>query len=166
MYYSLDNSAWSEDIPTAKNAGDYTVYYKVIGDETHADYTPAPNIVAATITKAPLTITASEKWIEYGDPLQYMGAIYTGFVNGEGPGYVQPAVKFSSDYTQGDNAGTYTITPYGAGAANYEISYVSGILLSIKCMRSSRPLRRLSTVSLLTVTHKCSSMPVRQQAVR
>ena len=128
MYYSLDNSAWSEDIPTAKNAGDYTVYYKVIGDETHADYMPAPNIVAATITKAPLTITASEKWIEYGDPLQYMGAIYTGFVNGEGPGYVQPAVKFSSDYTQGDNAGTYTITPYGAGAANYEISYVSGIL--------------------------------------
>ena len=128
MYYSLDNSAWSEDIPTAKNAGDYTVYYEVIGDETHADYTPADNTVTATIAKAPLTITASEKWIEYGDPLQYMGAIYTGFVNGEGPGYVQPAVKFSSDYTQGDNAGTYTITPYGAGAANYEISYVSGIL--------------------------------------
>ena len=128
MMYSLDNSAWSEDIPTAKNAGDYTVYYKVIGDETHADYTPADNTVAVSIAKAPLTITASEKWIDYGEPLEFMGASYSGFVNGEGPGYVQPAVKFSSDYTQGDNAGTYTITPYGAGAANYEISYVSGIL--------------------------------------
>jgi hypothetical protein len=41
---------------------------------------------------------------------------------------VQPAVQFSSNYTQGDNAGTYTITPYGAGAANYEISYIEGTL--------------------------------------
>ena len=128
MMYSLDNDTWNAAIPTAKNAGDYTVYYKVIGDETHADYTPTDNTVAVSIAKAPLTITASEKWIEYGDPLQYMAASYSGFVNGEGPGYVQPAVKFSSDYTQGDNAGTYTITPYGAGAVNYEISYVDGVL--------------------------------------
>lgn len=128
MMYSLDNSAWDAAIPTVKNAGNYTVYFKVIGDATHADYTPADNTVAVSIAKAPLTITASEKWIDYGDPLEFMGASYSGFVNGEGPGYVQPAVQFSSNYTQGDNAGTYTITPYGAGAANYEISYVDGTL--------------------------------------
>lgn len=128
MMYSLDNSAWDAAIPTAKNAGNYTVYFKVIGDATHADYTPADNTVAVTIAKAPLTITASEKWINYGNPLQFLEATYSGFVNGEGPGYIQPAVQFSSDYTQGDNAGTYTITPYGAGAVNYEISYVEGTL--------------------------------------
>ncbi len=128
MMYSLDNSAWDAAIPTAKNAGNYTVYFKVIGDATHADYTPADNTVAVSIAKAPLTITASEKWIDYGNPLEFMQASYSGFVNGEGPGYVQPAVQFSSNYTQGDNAGTYTITPYGAGAANYEISYVDGTL--------------------------------------
>ena len=128
MMYSLDNSAWDAAIPTAKNAGNYTVYFKVIGDATHADYTPADNTVAVSIAKAPLTITASEKWIDYGDPLEFLQASYSGFVNGEGPGYVQPAVQFSSNYTQGDNAGTYTITPYGAGAANYEISYVDGTL--------------------------------------
>ena len=128
MMYSLDNDTWDVAVPTAKNAGDYTVYYKVIGDETHADYTPSPNIVAASIAKAPLTIKADDKWLDYGDPLEFLVATYTGFVNGEGPGYVQPAVKFSSDYTQGDNAGTYTITPYGAGAANYEISYQTGVL--------------------------------------
>ncbi len=128
MYYSLDNSAWDAAIPTGTVAGDYTVYYKVIGDATHADYTPSPNTVAATIAKAPLTITADEKWIDYGDELMYMVATYTGFVNGEDAGVVSPAVHFSSDYTQGDNAGTYTITPYGAGAANYEISYQTGVL--------------------------------------
>ena len=128
MMYSLDNDTWDVAVPTAKNAGDYTVYYKVIGDETHADYTPSPNTVAASIAKAPLTIKADDKWLDYGDPLEFLVATYTGFVNGEGPGYVQPAVKFSSDYTQGDNAGIYTITPYGAGAANYEITYQPGIL--------------------------------------
>lgn len=49
LNYSLDNSSWSEDIPTAINAGDYTVYYKVVGDASHLDYTPSPNTVAVTI---------------------------------------------------------------------------------------------------------------------
>ncbi|MCR4665236.1 MAG: leucine-rich repeat protein [Paludibacteraceae bacterium] len=128
LKYSLDNSTWDAAIPTGTAAGNYTVYYMVQGDETHADYTPSPNTVAASIAKAPLTIKADDKWLDYGDPLEFLVATYTGFVNGEGPGYVQPAVKFSSDYTQGDNAGTYTITPYGAGAANYEITYQPGIL--------------------------------------
>ena len=30
--YSMDNANWSTDIPTAKNAGTYTVYYKVFGE--------------------------------------------------------------------------------------------------------------------------------------
>ncbi len=30
MFYSLDNSSWSTDLPTATNAGDYTVYYKAV----------------------------------------------------------------------------------------------------------------------------------------
>ena len=36
-YFSLDNINFSEDIPAGKNAGDYIVYYKVIGDEYHND---------------------------------------------------------------------------------------------------------------------------------
>ncbi len=29
MLYRLDDSEWSEQLPTAKNAGEYTVWYKV-----------------------------------------------------------------------------------------------------------------------------------------
>ena len=47
MQYSLDNSSWSDAIPTGKNAGDYTVYYKVVGDSTHSD--SAVDSVIATI---------------------------------------------------------------------------------------------------------------------
>ena len=49
MQYSLDNNSWSDNIPKGKNAGDYTVYYKVKGDSTHSDYTPSPNTVTVKI---------------------------------------------------------------------------------------------------------------------
>jgi len=56
MYYSLDNSSWSADIPTGTDFGNYTVYYKVVGDTNHEDYTPASNTVTMTIA---LGITAN-----------------------------------------------------------------------------------------------------------
>ena len=37
MQYSLDNEIWSTDVPTAKKAGTYTVYYRVVGDANHTD---------------------------------------------------------------------------------------------------------------------------------
>ena len=61
MYYSLDNSNWSTSIPTATALGDYTVYYKVVGDANHADFTPASNTVAVSIVSIndiPLTFEA------------------------------------------------------------------------------------------------------------
>ena len=50
MKYLLDNSTWSTSIPTAINVGNYTVYYKVEGDATHADFIPSPNTVEVTIS--------------------------------------------------------------------------------------------------------------------
>lgn len=56
MQYSLtENGTYSQDIPTATDAGEYTVWYRVIGDENHNDTTPAS--VAVRIGKKPLTIT-------------------------------------------------------------------------------------------------------------
>ena len=49
MYYRLGtDGTWSTDIPTATDKGDYTVYYKVVGDDLHNDYVPAGSI-AVTI---------------------------------------------------------------------------------------------------------------------
>lgn len=56
MQYKLDTAgAYSTSIPTAINAGDYTVYYKVVGDATHND--TAEQSITVTIRKAPLTGT-------------------------------------------------------------------------------------------------------------
>ena len=56
MQYSLtENGTYSQDIPAGTDAGAYTVWYRVIGDENHNNTTPAS--VAVSIGKKPLTIT-------------------------------------------------------------------------------------------------------------
>ena len=56
MQYSLtENGTYSQDIPTGTDAGAYTVWYRVIGDENHNNTAPAS--VAVSIGKKPLTIT-------------------------------------------------------------------------------------------------------------
>ena len=55
MQYRLDGGTYSTTLPTATNAGDYTVYYKVVGDTTHND--TAEQSITVTIGKAPLTGT-------------------------------------------------------------------------------------------------------------
>ena len=56
MQYSLtENGTYSQDIPTGTDAGAYTVWYRVIGDENHNDTKPAS--VAVSIGKKRLTIT-------------------------------------------------------------------------------------------------------------
>lgn len=50
MLYRLDNSEWSEQIPTAKNVGKYTVWYKVKGNAEYAD-----------VAEQSLTVTVSDR---------------------------------------------------------------------------------------------------------
>lgn len=50
IQYSTDGSNYYTDIPTGTNAGDYSVWYKVVGDENHSDTDPVE--VKITIAKA------------------------------------------------------------------------------------------------------------------
>ena len=56
MLYRLGDSEWSEQIPTAKNAGEYTVWYKVQGNAEYADV--AEQNVTVTAAKKAVTVTA------------------------------------------------------------------------------------------------------------
>ena len=51
MLYRLDDSKWSEQIPTAKNAGKYTVWYKVQGNAEYADV--AEQCLTVTVSNQP-----------------------------------------------------------------------------------------------------------------
>ena len=59
MLYRLGDSEWSEHIPTAKNAGKYTVWYKVQGDAEYADV--AEQSLTVSAAKKSVTVTALDK---------------------------------------------------------------------------------------------------------
>ena len=68
MQYKLgDNGTWSSDIPTATNAGEYTVYYKVIGDDNHKD-----------IAEANVTVGIAKAASTFGKLPQAFDLSYTG----------------------------------------------------------------------------------------
>ena len=70
MQYSLDGTTWSTDIPTGTDEGDYTVYYKVVGDDNHNDV--AAQSFKVTIGAAldiALTSTDGKTWTLASMPL-------------------------------------------------------------------------------------------------
>lgn len=105
MMYSLDRENWSEAIPTAVDAGTYTVWYKVEGDSEH--YNTMSQSITVTIEpraeQAALTIT-SDVNMNYSKKL---------------------ALSVSGGSTNGEV--TYTVTS-GTGEATVE----NGILTPVK----------------------------------
>ena len=81
-----------------------------------------------TIAQAPLTITAKNKIIAYGDDPANDGVEYDGFVGKENASVLGGKLTYSYDYKKLDKVGKYTITPSGLTASNYEISFVAGAL--------------------------------------
>ncbi|MCI6605710.1 MAG: S-layer homology domain-containing protein [Clostridiales bacterium] len=105
MQYCLtQDGTYSKNVPTSKNAGSYTVWYKVAGDGNHSDTTPAS--VSVTIAKVKVEIPAA-------DPTQFT-------YSGEEKTYTLAA---SGLYTVAGNvwknAGTYTVTVTLEDTANY-----------------------------------------------
>lgn len=127
MKYSLTSgSDYSTNLPTAKNAGTYTVYYMVEGDATHNDVAEAS--VEVTISKVGLTVTADNKAVTCGEAAPAYTATYNGFVGGETESVLGGMLAFACDYTTSSAAGDYTITPSGLTSDNYTITFQTGTL--------------------------------------
>ena len=119
MYRLNDSDEWSTEIPKMKDAGEYTVSYKVIGDKNHKD--SAECKMKLTIAKAPVAITAknAEKHINKADPkLEYTtkGILGTDQLSG-----------IAISRTEGETAGTYDIriTADASANPNYKITTVA-----------------------------------------
>jgi hypothetical protein len=96
----------------------------------NVDYQAAPSVPQTlTVNKASLTITANNAAKVQGDPVPTNFAVtYTGFVNGENESVFTAPLTVTTTATQISIPGTYPITPGGAAAANYNISFVDGVL--------------------------------------
>ena len=126
-YYADNNGAKGEALETAPvNAGTYWVEGSIAATTNYSAVTS--EAMKFQITKAPLTIKANDKTITYGEEPANAGVTYTGLIDAEKDGSVVTGLDYDYTYQRYGNVGEYVITPKGATAANYEITYQPGKL--------------------------------------
>ena len=123
-YCETENGTYTSTNPTYTDAGVRTVYYKVTASG-YADYSRSATV---TINKAPLTITANSKSINYGDAPANDGVTYDGFVNNEDASVLVGTLDYGYTYTQYSPIGNYEIMPSGLSSNNYNITFKPGTL--------------------------------------
>lgn len=108
-----------EESPKYTNAGPYTIYFKVVDNETQADYAGS---VTLTINKKAVEIKVKDATITYGETPKFEYTV-TGLVEGE-------TLSGKADYNgAGTDAGDYVISVSGLTASdNYNVSFVTGKL--------------------------------------
>ena len=126
MQYSLtENGTYSQNIPVGTDAGEYTVWYRVIGDANHNDTTPAS--VAVSIGKKPLTITgvtAASKPYDGTTNADISSVTFDGVTLNRGTDYTVTASFDDASAGNGKNI-TATVTLLGQAAKNYALEQSS-----------------------------------------
>lgn len=115
MKYKVGNGSWSTNLPSATNAGTYTVYYKAAGDANHID--SAEGSIQVTIAKA-------NGWIEPTNttwvPNVFGGYDDTVYASGELTGSVLTTGKRNLTITSNNTTPpSYSVTMSATGPAPY-----------------------------------------------
>ena len=138
LQYKLDGGSYNVELPKATNAGSYTVYYKVKGNNTtHSDSSEQ----SFTVTIAPKTVTAAVSV----EPTSYTytgEAIVPTTVTVKDGTTVIPASEYTVTYGNNTNAGKATVTVKDQDGGNYVVSgtatftitkaELSGVTVSLK----------------------------------
>ncbi len=106
-----EDGEWSGNIPTATNAGSYEVWYRIKGDDAHADI-EAEEPIAVVIAQADVTVTAPTAKIG----LEYTGASLA-LVE---PGSVTAGTMM---YRIGGEGGWSESVPTAVNAGKYTVQY-------------------------------------------
>ena len=115
----------STQSPVLTDAGSKTVYYYVASDR----YAPVSGSKEIVISRKTVRVTANDATITYGDVPAAGGVTYTSFVGKDTAKSLGLSPQYTYSYLQYEDAGSYTITPYGLDeSGNYQYSYVSGTL--------------------------------------
>ncbi len=119
IQYKLNDGEYGETIPTATNAGTYTVYYKVVGDSNHNDVAEAS--VEVKIEKNSVTVesnpTAKVNLIYSGEGQNLItaGSVTNGTFNYS----IDNGETWTAAIPQGSAAGDYTVKVKVVGNENY-----------------------------------------------
>lgn len=118
-YGTTENDCTLNSSPAYKNAGTYTIYFKVVDNDTLAEHV---GYVTLTINKKAVTVTVKDVTITYGDTPAFSYAV-TGLVEGE---TLSDEAVYSG---AGTDAGVYDISVSGLTASdNYAVTVKTGTL--------------------------------------
>lgn len=118
-YGTTENDCTLTSSPEYTNAGAYTIYFKVVDNDTLAEHV---GYVTLTINKKAVTVTVKDVTITYGDTPAFSYAV-TGLVKGEN---LSGEAVYSG---AGTDAGVYDISVSGLTASdNYAVTVKTGTL--------------------------------------
>lgn len=119
-YGTTENDCTLNSSPAYKNAGTYTIYFKVVDNDTLAEHV---GYVTLTINKKAVTVTVKDVTITYGEEIPAFSYTVTGLVEGE---TLSDEAVYSG---AGTDAGDYVISVSGLTASdNYAVTVKTGTL--------------------------------------
>lgn len=119
-YGTTENDCTLNSSPAYKNAGTYTIYFKVVDNDTLAEHV---GYVTLTINKKAVTVTVKDVTITYGEEIPAFSYTVTGLVEGEN---LSGEAVYSG---AGTDAGVYDISVSGLTASdNYAVTVKTGTL--------------------------------------
>lgn len=148
LQYKLGSSGtWGTTLPTAVNAGTYTVYYRVVGDDNYNS--TAELSISATISKAfpeyvteptaktNLTYNASQQILVNNGSTNHGTILYSVKLSGVGGKDSFSAYSTSAKHPGGVNAGTYEVKYYIKGDSNHTDSAAKTLKVSIAVAKTA-----------------------------
>ena len=120
----------AQPLATSASQTNYAGTYDIVPSDAAAkNYAITYENGTLTITKAPLSVTVVSNTKVYGDENPQIELTYTGFRNGDKTNCITSAPTIRTEATALSPVGTYSLTPEGGVAANYEFTeYISGTL--------------------------------------
>ncbi len=129
--------SYSPAAGTSLKPGTQTLTANCAPTDTISYKTPAPATVSITVSKAPLTITASSPTVGYGSAVPIITPSYSGLVNGDSGSSLTTAPKCITSYTATSAVGsTPATTCSGAASSNYSITNLPGVVSVNKAMQT------------------------------
>lgn len=119
-YSTSEDGEFSDTLPSFKNAGTYTVYYRI----ARANYATVSGNFAVVMKKAKATVTANDASVTYGQNFAPSDDAYvTSNLFGE-----NIVVTLSCEYQPGNKVGNYDIVVSAQDNANLDITLQNGSL--------------------------------------
>jgi len=132
---TMNSDVISETYATTADAtsavGGYPIW-PLLSGASLSNYTITTNVGSLEVTKAALLIRANNQTRPYGQKKLSYSFSYLGFTNGDTVDSLSRPPTASTTATNRSWIGTYPITPSGASADNYSLSYSNGTLTVTK----------------------------------